>query len=128
MTFANRLGYSKFLYNQGKEYAEVFRGSLTGGAVLTFLASYFGLSRGASIAIGLMLIPLFVVLALACGHAVVRWRIYHGTIEQEWQANPYLKAHIDTLIEIRDRLPAPRQIGVGQAFSWLQPASSSPGS
>jgi hypothetical protein len=105
MTLTDRLGQAKFFYNVGKEYGEVFRGSLTGGAALTFVAKYLGLSTTGAVLVGALLVPVFVLIAVAAGYGVVRWRIIHATIEREWAANPFQRAQIDTLREIRDRLP-----------------------
>jgi hypothetical protein len=110
VTLTDRVGYGKLCYNLGKEYAEVFRGSLTGGAALTFVAKYLGLGTLGAVAIGALLVPVFLAIAVTAGYLVIRWRIVHATIEREWANNPYERAHIDTLREIRDELRARGQV------------------
>lgn len=100
MTFAERLGFAKYLYNLGKEYGDLFRGSVTGGVGLTFLANYFGLGKGASIAVGACLVPIALAIGISAGWVVWRWRITHATIEKEWENNPFQRAQIDTLRKI----------------------------
>lgn len=116
MTLADRVGYGKFLYTVGKEYAEIFRGSVTGGAVLTGVASYLGMGKMGAVLLGAMLVPLFLLIAISAGFCVVRWRVIHATIEREWENNPFQRAQIDTLREIRDELRAPHWPTIAQEF------------
>jgi len=104
MTLIDRLGYAKFCWNVGKEYGDLFRGSVTGGAALTFVANWLGLGKLPSILIGVALVPVAVGIAVTAGYIVVRWRIVHATIEKEWENNPYMRTQIDLLREIRDRV------------------------
>lgn len=108
MTLTDRLGLGKFYYNVGKEYGEVFRGSLTGGAALTFVAKYLGLNTLGAVVVGALLVPAFLAIAITAGYLVVRWRIVHKTIESEWAANPFQRAQIDTLRAIQDELRVAR--------------------
>jgi hypothetical protein len=105
MTLADRAGLLKFYWNVGKEYGDLVRGSVTGGAMLTFVANYLGVGPVGAVLIGISLIPVTVGIAVAAGYGIVRWRVIHATIEREWENNPYQRATIDTLREIRDRLP-----------------------
>ena len=116
MTLGDRLGYVKFLWNLGKEYGDLFRGSVTGGAALTFVANWLGLGKVASILVGAALVPVAVAIAVSAGYLVVRWRVVHATIEREWENNPFMRAQIDVLREIRDRLP---QLSNGQTGTPL---------
>ena len=111
MTLTDRLGFAKFFYNVGKEYADLFRGSVTGGAAITFVANYFGLSKLAAIGVGATLVPVSLAIAIGAGYLVVRWRVIHKTIEKEWENNPYMRTQIDLLREIRDRVSTPVLVG-----------------
>jgi len=111
MTLTDRLGFAKFFYNVGKEYADLFRGSVTGGAAITFVANYFGLSKLAAIGVGATLVPVSLAIAIGAGYLVVRWRVIHKTIEKEWENNPYMRTQIDLLREIRDRVSTPVIVG-----------------
>ena len=111
MTLTDRLGFAKFFYNVGKEYADLFRGSVTGGAAITFVANYFGLSKLAAIGVGATLVPVSLAIAIGAGYLVVRWRVIHKTIEKEWENNPFMRTQIDLLREIRDRVSTPVIVG-----------------
>jgi hypothetical protein len=102
VTLTDRVGYAKFCFNVGKEYGDLFRGSVTGGAALTFVANWLGLSPLASVGVGVALVPVAIAISVGAGYLVVRWRIVHATIEQTWEHNPFMRAEIDLLREIRD--------------------------
>lgn len=104
LRWSDKIGFSKYLFNVGKEYAELFRGSLTPTLLVGFVATQQGASLKTS-ALSALGVPLaFIVVGLVAGVIVWRWRITHATIEREWENNPFARKQIDTLTEIRDEL------------------------
>jgi len=99
------IGFGKYLYNQGKEWTDILRGSLTP----ILLAGYMADAKGHSPTL-VILIPLGIILSgILFGLIAWRWRVVHETIEKEWENNPYLRMHIDTLRMIEQHLAAIRE-------------------
>jgi hypothetical protein len=108
MTLTDRLGLVKYFYNLGKEYADVLKGTLTPTLLAGYMANQAGATTTAATGTALLVPVAMVVVSLVAGWITWRWRIVHATIAHEWDANPYYRAHIEMLREIRDRLPTYR--------------------
>jgi len=108
MTFTNRLGLLKYLYNLGKEYADLFKGTLTPTLIAGYMANQAGHTATASAGTALLVPLATLVIAIVAGYVTWRWRIVHATIGHEWDANPYMRAQIDLLREIRDAVKGPQ--------------------
>ena len=96
-TLANVLGTARYWQNLGQSYAEMFRGSMTAGGIVTAAAAWLGVGKTGSVIIGICSIFFWQTLAILFGWAVWRWRIIHRTIEHEWRNSPLAVEQIKLL-------------------------------
>ena len=100
MLLASRLGTFRYYQIQGQGYTDMFRGSFTASGLVTAGAAWLGVGKGWALAIGVASIGFWIVLSCAFGYAVVRWRVLHRTLKNEWDNTPYLVRHIELLEQI----------------------------
>ena len=108
MTLTDRVGFGKFLFNVGKEYGDLLRGSFTSAGVVAYIAGWAGLDKGWALAVGVLVLPVTIGVSITAGWAIVRWRVIHATIEREWANNPFQRAQTDLLRDIYHELHALR--------------------
>lgn len=97
MKLANVIGTLRYYQNLGQSYAEMFRGSLTAGGVVTAAAAWLGVGKLGAIFIGSLSILFWQLLAMLFGYVVWRWRVIHTTMDHEWKNNPYNARTIELL-------------------------------
>ena len=102
MSFANTVGTVRYFQNLGQSYAEMFRGSLTAGGIVTAAAAWLGVGKAGAILIGTLSVLFWQLLAMLFGYIVWKWRIIHATMEHEWRNNPVASKTIDLLTQIEE--------------------------
>jgi ABC-type spermidine/putrescine transport system permease subunit II len=107
MTWGDRLGTFRFYQNMGDPLAHMVRESVKPALGTTALATYLGASPSMSIVIGIGTVAAFLALAIAFGYVVVRYRIIHSQITQEWQNNPLMLRQIALLEAIEKNTCSP---------------------
>ena len=109
MTWGDRLGRLRFYQQMGDPLALLVREAVKPALGTTALATYLGVGPWLSITIGMATVAGLLGLALGLGYLVVRYRVVHAHIRNEWENNPLQARTIELLETIaRQREPAPK--------------------
>ena len=100
MTVGDRVGLVRYYQTLGQSYAEMFRGSLTAGGVVTAGAAWLGMGKTGALILGVASIAFWQCLAVGFGYAVWRWRVIHATLEREWHNSPATLRQMELLEQI----------------------------
>lgn len=91
------LGTLRYYQTIGQGYADLFRGAFTASSFVTAGAAWLGVGKAGAIAIGVASMFFWIVLAMAFGYVVWRYRVIHSTLEREWKNSPATVRQIELL-------------------------------
>lgn len=94
---ASTIGRLRYFQNLGQGYAEMFRGSLTAGGIVTAGAAWLGLGKAGALVLGAVSVFFWQGLAMGFGYLVWRYRIIHATLDHEWKNSPATARTIELL-------------------------------
>ena len=91
------LGTCRYWQQQGQGYAEMFKGSLTAGGIVTAGAAWLGMGKVGALLLGVSSVFFWQILATFFGWLAWRHKIIENQLGQEWKNNPWQREVVGLL-------------------------------
>ena len=98
------LGTVRYWQTMGQGYAEMFKGSLTAGGIVTAGAAWLGIGKAGAILLGVGSVVFWQALAVLFGWLAWRHKIIEETLDKDWRNDPAKRRTIEALEKIEAHL------------------------